>query len=764
MAALTSTWLDSRLSYWAYLYLLRVPLLVWLSLIALAPLSVGPSAPFGPLLRGLFDIAPPVTSESAVCTFVRVTIAFGLVTLQALMAATAVAVIARLIGLSGAARFEAAPIANTPGFKLLVRVLPLLGAVSIVFGGAWVQSWPTFDPRVARALGMLVGTIAGVAAFWWLATSAQDFLWAGLQLRRHGGRTDWRSRLVRGVVGGARRLADLSPGGYVDPAAPQVWDRHVFALFQMAFSAAVYVLLLLGKLVPTGDVPWVPPLCLVLTLLVLLCWTLGSLTFFLDRFRLPVLLILAATLWLLGLSARADSFYHTTKSEDRAAWLPTNCPYDQLVRARANRPVVVVAATGGGIQAAAWTARVMTGLHLATQQSDARFDESVRVISSVSGGSVGALFVLDRYRNGSLPDEPAGLDTAAPVVRAEASSLDQAAWGLVYTDLVWSILPMFRLNDRLLTSDRGSALESAWRSRLSTDPLPLSAWRADAVAGQRPAVIFNSTLVESGQRLLVSTTDLAPLDGAREPPCRPVARDQASVGRGEFRTLYPGRSIDASTAARLSATFPYVSPATRIIQTNVQTPELHAVDGGYGDNFGMASLVEWLESALASAPDPATLPRILIVEIRASAVGGIAKPDGSRGLLFQLTHPLKALLAVWGNGQLSRNELEARLIQQVGELKRTVAEAARSAPDAALERLRTRGSASIQRVIFEFPAHDGRGVPIRRPLSWHLTPEDKRQLQVAWGKASIRECVEAVRHLLEGRNWNKTGEDPACRG
>jgi len=243
-----------------------------------------------------------------------------------------------------------------------------------------------------------------------------------------------------------------------------------------------------------------------------------------------------------------------------------------------------------------------------------------------------------------------------------------------------------------------------------------------------------------------------------------MTKDQAAVGRSEFRTLYPGRSIDASTAARLSATFPYVSPATRIIQTNVQTPDFHAVDGGYGDNFGMASLVDWLESALTSAPDSATLPRILIVEIRASAVGAIPKPDGSRGLLFQLTHPLKVLLAVWGNGQLSRNELEARLIQQVGELKRTVSEAGRSAPDAALERLRARSSASIQRVIFEFPAYDVRGMPIRRPLSWHLTPEDKHQLQLAWAKASISKCVEVVRHFLEDLKWDKPGEDPACRG
>ena len=46
------------MTHWAYLYLLRVPLLAWLVLVGLAPLSVWGAAPLGPVLRGLFDLAP----------------------------------------------------------------------------------------------------------------------------------------------------------------------------------------------------------------------------------------------------------------------------------------------------------------------------------------------------------------------------------------------------------------------------------------------------------------------------------------------------------------------------------------------------------------------------------------------------------------------------------------------------------------------------------------------------------------------------------
>ena len=54
----------------------------------------------------------------------------------------------------------------------------------------------------------------------------------------------------------------------------------------------------------------------------------------------------------------------------------------------------MVTAAGGGIQAAAWTAQVLTGLD---EIYGKEFSDSIGVVSSVSGGSVGAMFFLDRW-------------------------------------------------------------------------------------------------------------------------------------------------------------------------------------------------------------------------------------------------------------------------------------------------------------------------------------------------------------------------------
>ena len=57
--------------------------------------------------------------------------------------------------------------------------------------------------------------------------------------------------------------------------------------------------------------------------------------------------------------------------------------------------LIVVAASGGGIQAAAWTAQVLSGLDT---ENDGNFGPKVRLISAVSGGSVGAMYFVDAYR------------------------------------------------------------------------------------------------------------------------------------------------------------------------------------------------------------------------------------------------------------------------------------------------------------------------------------------------------------------------------
>src|SRR5262249_52945070 len=146
-----------------------------------------------------------------------------------------------------------------------------------------------------------------------------------------------------------------------------------------------------------------------------------------------------------------------------------------------------------------------------------------------------------------------------------ASSLDDVAWGATYPDAWATFIPPIRA----LAGDRGQALEWAW-TRSQEVARPLSAWRTQVWSDLRPANIFNATLVDSGERLLIGTSRLG-------------WREQDQRGLRNFEELYRDRDLQVVTAARLAASFTYVSPATRTSQPGTAS---HVVDGGYYDDYG----------------------------------------------------------------------------------------------------------------------------------------------------------------------------------
>jgi hypothetical protein len=327
------------------------------------------------------------------------------------------------------------------------------------------------------------------------------------------------------------------------------------------------------------------------------------------------------------------------------------------------------------------------------------------------------MLFLSSYDQGRLA--PVGaLEAYPPVVDSVRSSLDDLTWGLVYPDLIWSLVPFLKgvgaghlFTGPNLTSDRGTALERAWELTDGVKTGTLRRWQEEARAGTRPAVIFNATLVETGDRLLLSSTTVGPSGD--------------SPGRREWSRMYPDRDLPIATAARLSATFPYVTPAARIQTHDLSRSAYHVVDGGYYDNFGVSSLVEWLDTGLLG--DGRKPPAIFIVEIRAfrspaESPGG--NPKEERGGVFQTLAPLETLLAVRDTAQLARNEFALSFISRPHVY-----------------------DVPIRVFTFEYVGGCGAGTsdPEHVPLSWHLTPKEKRELAEEWTCAQITKVRQELK-------------------
>ena len=431
--------------------------------------------------------------------------------------------------------------------------------------------------------------------------------------------------------------------GYLDPTSGLPWGGHWLALMFFLVTTCLYFSIDIYRRAYLGEATPIPALAFVLLLLLNANWILSFFSFLLDRYRIPLIapiLILCVA----GSHAPSSDHYYAIQ---RGISLERVYPEEVLrVRFDRSKPIVVIATAGGGIQAAAWTTQVLAGLEKESESwGPHSFADSVALISSVSGGATGSMYYLNLFH----PERRETFDynglSSLPQIASD-SSLDDIAWALVYRDIPRLFFPYANRSSEDKLMDRGFMLEEFWRNRGNVQG-SLSNWRHGVAEGTRPAAIFNATIAETGEPLVFATTDVK--SGTEE------------VRRRSFYELYPDTDLPVVSAVRLAASFPYVTPAARALSTR---PEYHLVDGGYYDNYGISSLIAWLDEAFTGLQSRGyPLPDVLIVQIRSFPDDALT-PAVNRGWFFQSYAPLDALLSVRNTAQLVRDREALELFAQ----------------------------------------------------------------------------------------------------
>ncbi len=292
------------------------------------------------------------------------------------------------------------------------------------------------------------------------------------------------------------------------------------------------------------------------------------------------------------------------------------------------RPVFVVSAAGGGIRAAYWTAVVLDTLRA---EYGHRFTDHLYAISGVSGGSLGAVvYAADEVQgdgpSGTRVRQALAEDFLAPTVAT-----------MLFPDLLQRFLPLAVFDDRALTLER--SWERAWRlAAPGSDTLaqPFDGlWRGERTP---PVLLLNATLVETGQRVVVS-----PYGGGPEVFAR------AFPGAVAARELLGDAGVAASTAALLSARFTYVSPPGTVRAGSRGNGSLRLVDGGYFENHGITTARDVLRALEVAAAESGRAIRPVLIHIdnapdaldRDRSVWAAARTTW----LPEVASPVRALLA-----------------------------------------------------------------------------------------------------------------------
>ena len=423
----------------------------------------------------------------------------------------------------------------------------------------------------------------------WLAVSAAWAFYLFVYHRRDLLSVRGRERGEGARLALQRELAVGYPVGAVPRAALRVTLAMVVVsgTFLAAFTfAPVYVGRALGPLV-------------VLALTVANAVLLGSVLAFLGRkFRLPLVTMLLALA--LIFSGWNDSHeIRTIPAAPTPDTLRTGGQlrerFERWLTARAGDradsiPILLVAAAGGGLRAAYWSAATLAEL----QDRDSTFARHVFAISGVSGGSLGAAVFAAMVRDlsgggaGVACTKPKhGLSSAGPAGDLSGGLISACVRAFMSDDFLSPVLAKMVAPDflqwfipfPLRAFDRSTALEHSWeasyerwvgKSTLSAGYLAFHQGASHEL--HAPMLLLNTTHVQTGRRYVTA----------------PFVDDRAFLdARSVLRAV--GADLPLSTAVHNSARFTYVSPAGRIERRDgVSYGAL--VDGGYFENSGLTTL------------------------------------------------------------------------------------------------------------------------------------------------------------------------------
>lgn len=447
---------------------------------------------------------------------------------------------------------------------------------------------------------------------------------------------------------------------------------------------------------------------------------------------------------------------HTPRDTIDAWWERTeNCRVTLPDGTTKARPLIMIAAKGGGIRAAYWTAISLQRLG----QSNPCALSSVAVASGVSGGSVG--LAISRFNDGDQAN-------SVQQVRAtgQSSALAQATLGLLIRDPIYTVTGVppvtgfgpehggLNITDIPATewTDRAGLMELDWEDR-TAKPLARNYWdpptedRADKFTAD---LILNATDAITGCRYLVSHINASETSVSAEEIATTTRGCSNSTAPLPFSIDFynqfvqtPGASSDrcssslsAATAAMLSARFPYVTPSGVIGPCNASA-QSQIIDGGYAEGTGLGSIIDLSPELLKYAAEKSTSeggdPVIPIIMYLDNDRGGDLQPAPPNAIS-------ELMVPITGNGNSATSQISAAsLLQRSAQL----VDANINHDDAA-----PREQASSPLLSGNVIVVSQRSEPaIAAPLGWVLSTSSAHQMDTSLEQDVTRGCTAATNNV-----------------
>jgi hypothetical protein len=248
--------------------------------------------------------------------------------------------------------------------------------------------------------------------------------------------------------------------------------------------------------------------------------------------------------------------------------------------------MIFVCTSGGGMRAAVWTIRTM---QVVDSLLKGDFMKQTILITGASGGMLGAAYFRELYwqkQQGKITNLYAN-DYANNMAKDKLNTL---IYSLIVNDLTLRTRE-FTIANKTYPKDRGYAFER--QLNIDTDFVMdkrIGDYQKPEFEAKIPMLLLTPTIANDSRKLYISSQPVSFLTTASLHDKRNVSQKVKGI---EFRRLFANQQADSlrfTTALRMNATFPYITP--NVLLPSV--PAMEIMDAGVIDNFGVSDAMRFL--------------------------------------------------------------------------------------------------------------------------------------------------------------------------
>ncbi|HRO41990.1 MAG TPA: patatin-like phospholipase family protein [Flavipsychrobacter sp.] len=299
--------------------------------------------------------------------------------------------------------------------------------------------------------------------------------------------------------------------------------------------------------------------------------------------------------------------------------------------------LVILTVSGGGSRSAYWTFRTLQ--YLDSISKGKLFSNTV-LLTGASGGMIGAAY----WR--SVHSEAMEGRIAQPYNNKYQENigkdlLNAIIFSFACVDLI-SPFNKISIAGYAYTKDRGYAMEQELiRNTEGLLDKKLSDFQELEASGKIPQMVFNSTIINDGRRLLVSSQ---PVSYLTQPVYSLRDTFKPPIDAVDFTALFAKQNpynLRLTTALRMNATFPYILPVVKL----PSRPQMNIMDAGLRDNFGLEVAArylfvhkEWIEQNVSN---------VIVLQIRDTREHEVFPPTEQSSIGAMLMDPLTIIEQKW---------------------------------------------------------------------------------------------------------------------